>query len=103
MPGDGGVCAGRFALEVGAVFAGVDIGAGAAVGAGEAVGEAGAATAPPPLAVVRPASFCTVAAGTPTRRRSSALANGRPAMIFFAVAGPTPGRASSSFSLAVLR
>src|SRR5579864_3279259 len=44
-----------------------------------------------------------VLAGTPARARSPTLVYGRPAMIFFAVAGPTPGSAVRSFSLAVLR
>src|SRR6266852_3095934 len=44
-----------------------------------------------------------VAAGTPAFERSAAAAYGRPAMIFLAVAGPTPGSASNSFSEAVFR
>jgi hypothetical protein len=47
--------------------------------------------------------FSIVLAGTPAFERSATDPYGRPAMIFFAVAGPTPGRSSSSFSLAALR
>src|SRR5258708_15116760 len=53
------------------------------------------------LAVRRLESLLSVAAGT-TRPRSVTDANGRPAMIFFAVAAPMPGSASSSFCDAVL-
>src|SRR5262245_12701517 len=44
-----------------------------------------------------------VLAETPAFERSATEAYGRPPTIFFAVAGPTPGRASSSFSDALLR
>src|SRR5262249_59144979 len=47
--------------------------------------------------------FSIVFFGTPAFVRSATDANGRPAMIFFAVAGPTPGRASRSACDAVLR
>jgi hypothetical protein len=40
---------------------------------------------------------------TPAFDRSATDSYGRPAMIFFAVASPTPGRASSSCWVAVLR
>jgi hypothetical protein len=46
--------------------------------------------------------FSSVAFGTPALARSATDAYGRPAMIFFAVAGPTPGSASSSLSDAEL-
>ena len=40
--------------------------------------------------------------GTPALARSSTLVYGRPAMIFLAVAGPTPGRSASSSSAVAL-
>src|SRR6185312_948268 len=40
--------------------------------------------------------------GSPARDRSETEEYGRPAMIFFAVAGPTPGSVSKSFSEAEL-
>src|SRR5262249_29188829 len=40
---------------------------------------------------------------TPAFARSSTEASGRPAIIFFAVAEPTPGSSSSSFALAWFR
>lgn len=47
--------------------------------------------------------FRIVAGGTPARVRSLTELYGRPATIFFAVAGPTPGSLSSSSSLAVFK
>ena len=47
--------------------------------------------------------FAIVLADTPALERSSTDAYGRPAMIFLAVAAPTPGSSSSSFSVAVFR
>jgi len=44
-----------------------------------------------------------VAAETPAFDKSSTEEYGRPPMIFFAVAGPTPGKLSRSFSLDVFR
>src|SRR6476660_7991739 len=44
-----------------------------------------------------------VALETPAFVRSAVDVYGRPAIIFLAVAGPTPGRASSSCSVALLR
>ena len=61
------------------------------------------AEAAPPLTVTSGVIFLIVAAEIPDLDRSSTEEYGLPAMIFFAVAAPTPGRASSSFSVAVLR
>jgi hypothetical protein len=47
--------------------------------------------------------FLMVAAETPAFDRSSAEEYGRPEIIFLAVAAPTPGRLSNSFSLALFR
>ena len=47
--------------------------------------------------------FATVEAETPALDKSLTVENGRPAMIFLAVAAPTPGKLSRSFSLALLR
>ena len=47
--------------------------------------------------------FLMVAAETPAFDRSSAEEYGRPEMIFLAVAAPTPGRLSNSFSLALFK
>src|SRR5262245_65066876 len=47
--------------------------------------------------------FAIVFFGTPALDKSATDAYGRPAMIFLAVAGPTPGNASRSDSDAVLR
>ena len=44
-----------------------------------------------------------VLAERPALDNSSTEENGRAAMIFFAVAGPTPGKLSNSFSLAVFK
>jgi len=57
----------------------------------------------PPLTVTRGVIFFIVVAEIPAFDKSSTEEYGRPAMIFFAVAGPTPGNSSNSFSLAVLR
>ena len=70
-------------------------GGGGTVGVGE-----GGLVAP---TVTRPASDWIVFAGTPALARSSTAAYGRPPTIFLAVAGPTPGSASRSVMLAVLR
>src|SRR3954470_2885507 len=72
----------------GAGFAAAAVGrAGAAAGAALADGRADAA-AP---TVTSGVSFSMVAFGTPAFARSAVEAYGRPAMIFFAVAAPTPG------------
>jgi hypothetical protein len=47
--------------------------------------------------------FCIVALFTPALDRSETEEYGRPAIIFFAVAGPTPGKVSSCFSEALFR
>jgi hypothetical protein len=47
--------------------------------------------------------FCMVALFTPALDRSDTDEYGRPAIIFLAVAGPTPGSVSSCFSDAVFR
>jgi hypothetical protein len=47
--------------------------------------------------------FLIVAAETPAFDKSSAEEYGRPAIIFLAVAVPTPGKLSNSFSLALFR
>ena len=57
---------------------------------------AGAALAEPRPALTRPEIFSIDEADTPARERSLTDEYGRPAMIFFAVASPTPGRASRS-------
>jgi len=53
--------------------------------------------------VVKGVIFLIVAAETPAFDKSLAEEYGRPAMIFLAVAAPTPGRSSRSFSLALFR
>src|SRR5262249_52023851 len=82
-----------------------------ALGAGGVVVVAGGA-APAPPAAAAPAAVPTVtsgvilamvALGTPAFSRSVTALYGRPAMIFFAVASPTAGRALSSSGVAVLR
>lgn len=62
-----------------------------------------AAAAVPPLTVTSGAIFLMVLAETPAFDNSSIEEYGRPAMIFFAVTGPTPGKLSKSFSLAVFK
>jgi hypothetical protein len=57
----------------------------------------------PPLTVTSGVIFFTVAAAMPAFDRSATDEYGLPEMIFFAVAAPTPGSASSSFSLAVFK
>jgi len=66
-----------------------------------ATGFTGAVAAPP--TVTKGVIFLIVEAETPAFDRSSTEEYGRPAIIFFAVAAPTPGRVSNSFSLAVFR
>lgn len=66
-----------------------------------ATGFTGVAVVPPN--VTRGVIFLIVEAETPAFDRSSTEEYGRPAMIFLAVAAPTPGRLSSSFSLALFR
>jgi hypothetical protein len=62
---------------------------------------AGAGAAPPN--VTKGVIFLMVAAETPALDKSLVEEYGRPAMIFLAVAAPTPGRSSRSFSLALFR
>src|SRR5262249_36782056 len=57
----------------------------------------------PPRATTDPRIFSIVLFDTPARARSSTEAYGRPSMIFFAVALPTPGSASRSAAEAVFR
>src|SRR5215471_11558628 len=66
-------------------------------------GGAASATAAFPETVTMPPILSIVDLFTPARDRSDTDEYGRPAMIFFAVAGPTPGRSSSSFCEAVFR
>lgn len=77
----------------------VDLGMGAAAGWGGAL----AAADVPPLTVTSGVIFFTVAAEMPAFDNSATDEYGRPAMIFFAVAVPTPGNASRSFSVAVFK
>jgi hypothetical protein len=63
---------------------------------------AGPAPAPPPN-VTSGVIFVIVEAETPAFDRSAAEEYGRPEMIFFAVAVPTPGKVSRSFSLALFK
>jgi len=62
-----------------------------------------AAVDAPPLTVTRGVIFFNVTAAMPAFDRSATDEYGRPAMIFLAVAAPTPGSASRSFSLAVFK
>jgi hypothetical protein len=62
---------------------------------------AGAEEAPPN--VTSGVIFLIVAAETPAFDKSSVEEYGRPEMIFFAVAAPTPGKLSKSCSLALFR
>ena len=75
-------------------------GLGCEIGA-EALGLAAAAVAP--LTVASGAIFAMTPAERPAFDKSSTDEYGRPAMIFFAVAAPTPGKLSRSFSLAVFK
>lgn len=76
--------------------------AGFAVAAGLlAAGFIGAAVGPPN--VTKGVIFLIVEAETPAFDKSSTEEYGRPAIIFLAVAAPTPGRVSNSFSLALFR
>src|SRR6185295_8656884 len=102
MPAWGGTCG--TAWGCGAVWvpvgAAVWRGAGAGAGAGTGLGAGFGAVAP---TVTIGAILAIVLADTPTLFRSSTEANGRPAMIFFAVAAPTPGSASSWDCVAVFK
>jgi hypothetical protein len=79
------------------------------VGAGELGFETGveglvvAAAAVAPLTVASGAIFEMTPAARPAFDKSLTDEYGRAAMIFFAVAGPTPGKLSNSFSLAVFK
>jgi len=66
-----------------------------------AAGVAGAGT--PPATVTDGVIFLIVAAETPAFDKSLTEEYGRPAMIFFAVASPTPGNASNCAALALFR
>jgi len=68
-----------------------------------AVDFAGAAAGAALPKVTNGVIFLIVAAETPAFDKSLAEEYGRPAMIFLAVAAPTPGRSSRSFSLALFR
>src|SRR5690349_3781139 len=104
----GSACAGDAGLAV----TGGDIGVASGAADGAAAGVAallppnqpwlrlGALAAP---TVTMPEIWSSVCFETPARWRSATDVYGRPAMIFFAVAGPTPGSASSCDSDAALR
>jgi len=62
-----------------------------------------AAVAGAPLTVTSGEIFAMIPAETPAFDKSSTDEYGRPAIIFFAVAGPTPGKLSNSFSFAVFK
>ena len=101
IPFTGGCCAvaGALVVRTAAGAAGVDAAAAeAGLGAGWAAGARGAVPN-----VTIDVIFSIVFFGTPALARSAIDAYGRPAMIFFAVAGPTPGRASRSACDAELR
>src|SRR5277367_2868524 len=66
-----------------------------------AAGLAGAGA--PPATVTDGVIFLIVAAETPAFDKSLTEEYGRPAMIFFAVASPTPGRLFSCSALALFR
>src|SRR5262249_57356370 len=93
----GGCCpvVGAGAAGVRALADGAGAGAGVAAGAGAGAGLDGAADAAAPT-VTSGVIFSIVFFGTPALARSATDVYGRPAMIFFAVAGPTPGSASRS-------
>src|SRR5512140_915504 len=98
MPGMGGVCA---TTSVAGVLAAAVVLDDAATGAVVLAWAVAAAAAAAPT-VTSGAIFVRVLAGTPALDRSATEANGRPAMIFLAVAGPMPGNASSSAWVAAL-
>src|SRR4029077_13794194 len=99
----GGCCAAVGALGVRAVVEAGGAGAGTTgAGAGFGAGGAAAVLVAPPTVTIE-LIFSIVFFGTPAFARSATDVYGRPAMIFFAVAGPTPGRATRSDSEAVLR
>src|ERR1700730_13065020 len=106
MPFSGGTCAWvglDFADSVALAGLGLDgLAGGGAAGAVVAGAGAAAAAGAAPTATSG-GIFWIVFAGQPAFERSATDPYGRPAMIFFAVAGPTPGRSSSSFSVATLR
>ena len=64
---------------------------------------AGAAAGAAPPKVTRGVIFLMVAADTPAFDKSLVEEYGRPAMIFLAVASPTPGSSSRSFALALFK
>ena len=100
IPGDGGgwYCAGAEfeALEEEAAGALDEAGAPGGTGADEDAVR-------PPETVTIDEILVMVPCETPARERSVTDEYGRPAMIFFAVTAPTPGRASRSFSDAEFR
>ena len=103
IPLTGGCCAVVGALGVLAAVDAAGAGAGAAgAGAGFGAGGAAAALVAAPTVTIE-LIFSMVFFGTPALARSATDVYGRPAMIFFAVAGPTPGSATRSDSDAVLR
>src|SRR5512136_116997 len=79
----------------GASFAAEALAEGALDAAGAGAAGAGAGAAEPTVTKGFKASICLVE--RPDFERSSTDLYGRPAVIFFAVAGPTPLSASSSF------
>ena len=79
----------RAAVDGGAVSAGV-----AAIGGTFCTGVAASLDAAPTVTIG--AILSIVLLGTPALLRSATDENGRPAILFFAVAGPTPGNASSA-------
>src|SRR2546430_825770 len=83
------------------VVAGDGVGVVFAAGAGAAGVAAGAAAALPTVTIG--VIFVIVAADTPAFDKSLTAEYGRPAMIFFAVAGPTPFSDSNWDWVAVLR
>src|SRR5262245_31576166 len=103
MPFAGGTRASvALALDPSLAFpAGVG-GALSALAAGFSVCALDGAAAAPPIET-RGVILSMVFAGTPALARSPTDEYGRPAMIFFAVAAPTPGSFSSSACVAALR
>src|SRR5579862_7183222 len=97
MPG----CGGGWAVAAEPVPAGAALGA-AAGGVGCTAAGGGAAGAAAAPTVTNGVILSMVLAETPALDRSATDEYGRPAMIFFAVALPTPGSASRSFSVALL-
>src|SRR5512140_3502543 len=98
-----GGAAGFAAAVAGGAAAGAAVTGAAVTGAAAAVVGAVAAGLAGEPTVTSGVISAMVFAGTPAFDRSATAAYGRPAMIFLAVAGPTPGSPSRSFWLAALR